>query len=75
MADQHLGEAVGLGGEEVAWDDAGSSFEGDDTSLTPEGLEELLEGRLKSPEEACVHEFDPFASDDWTEAAEETGGA
>ena len=75
MADQHLGEGVGLGGEDVTWDDAGSSFGGDDASLTPEGLEELLEGRLKSPEEACVHEFDPFASDDETDAAEEIGGA
>lgn len=55
MRDLH--EGVDLGGEDVEWDAAESDL--DDESLTPEGLEQLLEGRLRSPEEACLHEFTP----------------
>ena len=58
MRDQH--EGVGLGGETVEWDASDSDL--DDESLTPEGLEQLLEGRLRSPEEASLHEFDPAES-------------
>ena len=50
-------EGVGLDGQDVEWDAADSDL--DDESLTPEGLEQLLEGRLRSPEEACLHEFTP----------------